>query len=235
MSIHIGGKKGDIAETVLLPGDPLRAKFIAENFLENPVCYTEVRGMLGFTGTYKGKKISVQGTGMGLPSISIYVNELINDYGCENLIRIGSCGGLQEDVKVRDVILAQGACTDSSINKLAFKGMDYAAIANFELLKSAYDIGTKLKAPMKVGNIFSADTFYNDDEEEWKIWARAGVLAVEMEAAALYRLAAKYRKKALGIMTVSDHLVTKEALSSAERQTTFKQMMEIGLEVALNA
>jgi purine-nucleoside phosphorylase len=235
MSIHIGGKRGDIAETVLLPGDPLRAKFIADNFLENVVCYTEVRGMLGFTGTYKGKKISVQGTGMGLPSISIYVNELINDFGCQNLIRIGSCGGLQEDVKVRDIVLAQGACTDSSMNKLAFKGMDYAPIANFELLKSAYDIGMKLKAPIKVGNIFSADTFYNDDEEEWKIWARAGVLAVEMEAAALYRLAAKFRKKALGIMTVSDHLVTKEALSAQERQTTFKQMMEIGLEVAINA
>ena len=231
MSVHIGAKQGEIASTVLLPGDPLRAKFIAETFLENPVCYNEVRGMYGFTGTYKGKRISVQGTGMGLPSISIYANELIESYGVKNLIRVGTCGSMQEDVKVRDVILAIGAATNSGINKMRFKGMDFAPTASFKLLKEAYDIAISKNINVKVGNVLSSDLFYNDDPEAWKLWAKYGVLAVEMEAAALYTLGAKYGVDTLTILTVSDSLVTGEETTAEERQTTFKKMMEVALEL----
>lgn len=230
MSVHINAKEGQIAESILLPGDPLRAKFIAENFLEDVICYNEVRGMYGFTGTYKGKKVSVQGTGMGVPSISIYVNELIQSYGVKNLIRVGTCGSFQESVKVRDMVIGMAASTDSNINKIRFNGRDFAPTASFKLLKKAYDIAVQKGIDPKVGNIFSSDTFYHDDPEAWKHWAKFGCLAVEMEAAGLYTLAAKYGVDALTILTVSDHLVTGELTTAEERQKTFTSMMEVALE-----
>jgi purine-nucleoside phosphorylase len=229
---HNGAKKGDIAQTVLLPGDPLRAKFIAETFLENPVCYTTVRNMLGYTGTYKGKKISVQGTGMGVPSISIYVTELITEYGAENLVRIGTCGSMQTDVKLRDVIMAQGSCTDSNVNRVRFSGLDYAPIADFGLMQRAWKAAEAKGITLKVGNILTSDSFYGDDPDSWKMWAAYNVLAAEMETTALYTIAAKYRKHALTLLTVSDSIVTHEATTAEERQTTFKSMMEIALELA---
>lgn len=232
MSVHIGAKQGEIAETILLPGDPLRAKYIAETFLENAVCYNEVRGMLGFTGTYKGHKISVQGTGMGVPSISIYVNELMNEYNVQKLVRVGTCGAIQQDVKVRDVILAMTASTDSQMNRLTFNGVDYAPTANFDLLKKAYDAGTEKGLNLKVGNVFTADMFYNDNAELEK-WAKYGVLAIEMETAALYTLAAKYGRQALSVLTVSDHILTGEETSAEDRQTTFSDMMEVALEAVI--
>jgi len=231
MSIHIGAKPGAIAETVLLPGDPLRAKFIAENFLEDAVGYNEVRGMYGFTGFYKGERISVQGTGMGIPSISIYVNELITQYGVKRLIRTGTCGSLQENVKVKDVILAMAVSHDSNINAQRFPGMTYAPTADFALLQQAYAAAAKLGIKPKVGNVLTSDTFYHDDPDYWKRWAAYGVLAVEMETAGLYTLAAKYGVQALTIVTVSDHLVTGEATTGEERQTMFMQMMNIVLEL----
>ena len=232
MSIHIGAKEGDIASTVLLPGDPLRAKYIAENFLTDAVCYNEVRGMYGYTGNYKGKRVSIQGTGMGVPSISIYLNELITSYKAKNLIRIGSCGSMQPYIKIRDIILAMSASTDSHINKIRFNGMDYASTANFNLLKKAYDIALEKDIPIKVGSVLTTDTFYHDDPNSWKHWANYGVLAVEMETAALYTLAAKFKVNALSILTVSDSLVTREETTSEERQKTFNQMVEIALELA---
>ena len=232
MSIHIGAKEGDIAGTVLLPGDPLRAKYIAENFLSDSICYNEVRGMYGYTGSYKGKRISVQGTGMGIPSISIYVNELITNYRAKNFIRIGTCGSMQVDIKIRDVILAMSASTDSNINKIRFYGMDYASTANFDLLKKAYDIALEKGISVKVGSVLTTDTFYNDDPNSWKHWANYGILAVEMETAVLYTMAAKYKVNALSILTVSDSLVTREETTSEERQKTFIQMVEVALELA---
>lgn len=232
MSIHIGAKEGDIASTVLLPGDPLRAKYIAENFLTDTICYNQVRGMYGYTGTYKGKKISVQGTGMGIPSISIYLNELITSYKAKNLIRIGSCGSMQADIKIRDVVLAMSASTNSHINNIRFNGMDYAPTADFNLLKKAYDIALEKNISVKIGNVLTSDTFYQDDPNSWKHWANYGVLAVEMETAALYTLAAKFKVKALSILTVSDSLVTREETTSEERQKTFSQMVEVALELA---
>lgn len=230
MSVHINAPDGAIAESVLLPGDPLRAKFIAETFLENAVCYNEVRGMYGFTGTYKGKKISVQGTGMGIPSISIYTNELIQSYGAKNLIRVGTCGGYSEKVKVRDLIIAMSASTDSNLNLVRFQGRTYAPTASFELLKPAYDISVEKGFDPKVGSIYSSDVFYGDDSEDWKKWAKFGCLGVEMEAAALYTIAAKFGVNALALLTVSDHFVTGEVTSAEERQKTFTNMMEVALD-----
>lgn len=232
MSIHINANQGDIASTVLMPGDPLRAKFIAETFLENPVCYNEVRGMYGYTGFYKGKRISVQASGMGVPSISIYAHELITSYHVKNIIRIGTCGSLQEKVKIKDVVMAMAASHDSNINLQRFEGMSYAPTASFELLHKAYDVAQQLGIEVKVGNILTTDTFYHDDPAEWKRWANFGVLAVEMETVGLYTLAAKHGINALTILTVSDSLVTGEVTSAAERQTTFTQMMNIALEIA---
>ena len=232
MSIHIGAKKGEIAETVLLPGDPLRAKFIAENFLEDAKCYNEVRGMYGFTGFYNGKRVSVQGTGMGVPSISIYVNELITEYEVKNLIRIGTCGSMQENIGLRDVILAMSSSTDSSFNKLRFKNMDYAPTASFKLLYDAYNTAVRESIPVHVGNILTADNFYNEDPELWKLWAKYGVLAVEMETTALYTLASKYKVDALSVLTVSDSLVTHLETTSEERERTFHNMIKIALEIA---
>lgn len=230
MSIHIGAKENEIAESILLPGDPLRAKYIAENFLENPVCYNEVRGMLGYTGTYKGKKVSVQGTGMGVPSISIYVHELINNYGVKNLVRVGTCGALQKDVKVRDVILAMSASTDSAVNRIRFKGIDYAPTASFELLKKAYDGALGKGLNVRVGSVFTSDTFYGDDKESIELYAIHQILAVEMETAALYTLAAKFGVNALSVLTVSDHIITGESTTSEERQSTFNDMIQVALE-----
>lgn len=233
MSVHIGAKENEIAETVLLPGDPLRAKYIAENFLENAVCYNEVRGMLGFTGTYKGKRVSVQGTGMGIPSISIYVNELMQSYGVQNLIRVGTCGAIQQDVRVRDIIIAMSASTDSAVNRIRFNGIDFAPTANFDLLKKAYDTASSRGLAVKVGNVFTSDTFYNEDKESIKRWADYQILALEMETAALYTLAAKFNRKALSILTVSDHVITGEETSAEERQTTFNDMIHVALDSLL--
>ena len=232
MSVHIGAKEHEIAETVLLPGDPLRAKYIAETFFEDVFCYNEVRGMLGFTGTYKGERISVQGTGMGVPSISIYINELMSSYGVQQLIRVGTCGAIQKDVKVRDVILAMSASTDSQMNRLTFGGVDYAPTANFELLKKAYDTGVEKGLNLRVGSVFTADMFYNDNSELEK-WAKYGILGIEMESAALYTLAAKYGRKALSVLTVSDHIITGEETTSEERQTTFNDMIVVALDAAI--
>lgn len=234
MSIHINAKPGEIAESILLPGDPLRAKFIAENFLEDAVLYNEVRGMLGYTGFYKGKRVSVQGTGMGLPSISIYLNELMNEYGVQKLMRIGTCGSIREDIKLKDVVLGQASSTNNAMNLIRFDGMSYAPIADFELLKNAYDYAKSKNIEVKVGNILASDTFYDDNyiADPYQKWRDFGVMVVEMESAALYTLAAKYRRKALTLLTVSDSIVTGEKCSAEERQLSFTQMMEIALEIA---
>mgnify|MGYP002639416514 CR=1 FL=1 len=234
MSVHINAKPGDIAESILLPGDPLRAKFIAENFLEDAKLYNEVRGMLGYTGYYKGKRVSVQGTGMGLPSISIYLNELMGEYGVQKLMRIGTCGTIHPEVQLKEVVLGQASCTDNSMNVHRFNGMSYAPIADFDLLKQAYDYAKSKNLEVKVGNILASDTFYNDEyvKDPYLIWRDFGVLVVEMESAALYTLAAKYGRKALTLLTVSDSLLTHEKCSAEERQTSFTQMMEIALEIA---
>jgi purine-nucleoside phosphorylase len=233
MSIHIAAKPNQIAPFVLLPGDPLRAKFIADNILKNVVCYNQVRGMFGYTGAYKGKAVSVQGTGMGIPSISIYAHELICDYNVQTLVRIGTCGSFPEDLHVRDIVLAQGACTDSAFNKLKFKGMDYAPLADFELLRKAYDYTQHAGLKARVGNVLTSDSFYNDDEPNpYEIWQAYGILAVEMEAAALYTLSARFKRKALAILTVSNHMITGEELSSKDREQSFMNMVEVALELA---
>lgn len=232
MSIHIGAKKDEIADKILLPGDPLRAKYIAETFLENAVCYNKVRGMYGFTGTYKGKRISVQGTGMGVPSISIYIHELMQEYDVQTLIRVGSCGSIQKDVHIRDCILAMSASTNSQMNRITFGSVDYAPTANFDLLKKAYDAAVSKGIDIKVGSVFTTDLFYNDQAEHEK-WAEYGILAIEMETAALYTLAAKFGRRALSVLTVSDHVLTGEETSAAERESTFNEMVEIALEAAI--
>jgi purine-nucleoside phosphorylase len=234
MSTHIAAKEGEIAEAILLPGDPLRAKFIAENFLKNPVQYTAVRNILGFTGTYKGKQVSVQGTGMGIPSISIYVNELFRDYGVKRAIRIGTAGAIQKEVQIRDLVIAMSASTDSGANSVRFGGRNYAPTATFSLLKTAYDTAVSRGWQPKVGPIISSDMFYTENPEEWKLWARFGCLAVEMECAELYTLAAKYGREALSLLTISDSLITGEATTAEERQTTFTKMMEVALETAIS-
>ena len=232
MSVHIEAKEGQIAETVLLPGDPLRAKYIADTFLTDVEQYNRVRNMFGYTGTYKGQRVSVQGTGMGIPSMMIYAEELITGYNVKNLIRVGTAGGMQKDVKVRDVILAQGATTDSAVVMNTFNGqVQFAPIADFELLKTAYDSALEQGMKVKVGNILSADRFYNEELDKKKL-ADYGVLATEMEAAGLYTLAAKYNRRALAILTISDHLITGEETTSDERETTFNDMMIVALETA---
>jgi len=234
MSIHISAKEGDIAETVLLPGDPLRAKFVAETFLKDAVQYTQVRNMLGFTGTYKGKKVSVQGTGMGIPSISIYANELFRDYGVKRAIRIGTAGSINKDVKVRDLVLAMSACTDSGANNIRFGGRNYAPTASFNLLKTAWDIAVSKGWQPRAGSVVSSDMFYTEDAEEWKLWEKFGCLAIEMESSELYTLAAKYRREALSILTISDSIITGESTTAEERQNTFTRMMETALETAIS-
>lgn len=232
MSVHIEAEKGEIAETILLPGDPLRAKWIAETFFENPKCFNKVRGMYGYTGFYKGKRISTMGTGMGVPSISIYANELISDYGVKNLIRVGSAGSYQKDVKIRDVVLAMSASSTSGVNELRFGGADYAPTADFGLFIKAVEAARTMEIPIKAGNVLSSDEFYEDDKEAFKKWSKFGVLCVEMEAAGLYTIAAKHKVNALAILTISDSLVTGETTTSKERESTFKHMIEVAMELA---
>lgn len=232
MSVHIGAKKGEIAKTILLPGDPLRAKFIAENFLEDVKQYNEVRGMLGFTGKYKGIEVSVQGTGMGIPSISIYVHELINEYGVKNLIRVGSAGAIVGEAKIRDIVIASSASTTNGFNKNRFRGFDFAPTADFDLLTKSYEAARELGLNPLVGNVLSSDIFY-DETNSHELFAKAGTLCVEMEAAGLYTEAMLSRVRALAILTISDSLVTGEATSSEERQKTFTDMMKIALETAV--
>jgi purine-nucleoside phosphorylase len=234
MSTHIGARPGQLAPTVLLPGDPLRAKWIAETFLDDTTCYSEVRGMLGFTGTWHGQPVSVQGSGMGQPSMAIYVNELFADYDVQQVVRVGSCGALTEEVRIRDIVLAQGACTDSAMNRLRFRGLDYAPIADFELLSRAHAAArARDDVTAHVGLIFSGDSFYSPRTDLMAPMVAHGVVAVEMEASALYTLAASYGRRALAICTVSDHLVTGEETTAAEREQTFGAMVELALTAAI--
>jgi len=234
MSTHIAAQPGQIAPTVLLPGDPLRARWIAKTFLDDATCYSEVRGMYGFTGSWQGRPVSVQGSGMGQPSMAIYVNELFREYDVQTIVRVGSCGALSPALSLRDVVLAQGACTDSSMNRLRFHGLDYAAVADFGLLRAAHDAATaRTDVTTHVGLIYSSDSFYNPRAAELtKLLVDHGVLAVEMEASALYTLAASYGRHALAICTVSDHIVTGEETTAAEREQTFGAMVEIALAAA---
>lgn len=229
---HIGAKKGDIAETILLPGDPLRAKFIAETFLEDIVQFNGVRNMFGYTGTYKGKRISVMGTGMGIPSIGIYSYELIHFYGVKNLIRVGSCGAIQKNLKLYDVILGIGASTNSNFAHQYNLPGTYSATASWDLLNKAKQVADEKGTHVTVGNILSSDTFYSADDTEVKRWADMGVLAIEMEAFALYCNAATAGVNALAILTVSDSIVNKEETTAEEREKSFTKMMEIALELA---
>ncbi len=231
MSVHLEAKKGEIAETVLLPGDPLRAKWIAETFLEDVFCYNQVRGMLGYTGHYQGKRISVQGGGMGIPSNLIYIHELINDYGVKQLLRVGSAGSYQKEVKLNDLVLALSASTDSAFNAHRFPHATYAPTVSFGLLQKALQYAQEHNLAIKAGNILSSDTFYDDQEEYYKQWAEYGVLCVEMETAGLYTLAAKFNVEALTLLTISDSLVTHERLSQQERESSFTTMMEMALAV----
>lgn len=230
---HISATLGDFAETVLMPGDPLRAKFIAENFLDDAKCVTNVRNMFGYTGTYKGKPVSVMGSGMGVPSISIYATELYNEFGVEKIIRIGSCGAVRDDIKIRDVIIGMGASTDSNVNRMRFNQCDFAAIADFSLLHKVVNTAERLNKPVHVGNIFTADLFYTPQPEMFAVMEKHGILAVEMEAAGLYGVAAELGKKALAVLTVSDHIKTGEKTTAQERENTFKDMMELTLESVL--
>jgi len=227
---HISADPGAFAEAVLLPGDPLRAKYIAETFLQDPKQVTAVRNMLGFTGTYHDMAVSVMGTGMGIPSAAIYITELIEHYGCKRLIRVGSCGGISEDVAMRDVVLATGACTDSNVNRLHYGGWDFAAVADFGLLRAAHDAAARAGAKVHTGLVHSSDTFYGDLDRKMELWDRMGVLAVEMEAAGLYGIAAEHRARALTIATVSDHLKLKSATTAEERERTFDDMVRIALD-----
>ena len=228
MSTHIGAASGDIAPTVLMPGDPLRARWIAETYLVDARCYNEVRGMYGFTGTWQGRPVSVQGSGMGQPSLAIYANELFRDYDVRTVIRVGSCGALTEDLAMRDLVIASGACTDSSMNRIAFEGLDYAPVADFSLLREAAAAAPEAH----VGLIFSSDSFYAARPELISRMVDYGVLAVEMEASALYTLAAKWRRRALAICTVSDHIVTGEETTAQEREQSFGRMVEVALTAA---
>lgn len=229
MSLHIGAKKGEIAETVLLPGDPLRAKWIAETFLEDSFCYNEIRGMYGFTGTYKGKKISIQGTGMGIPSTMIYCHELINEYKVKNLVRVGSAGAFQSNLNLLDIVIAMSASTNSALNREIFKGADFAATASFELLMRATTFAKDNGIDFKAGNVLSTDIFYDEDPEYYKKWASYGVLCAEMETAGIYTLASKFGINALSILTISDSLVNGEEISSEMREKRLSDMVEIAL------
>ena len=227
---HIGAKAGEIADTVIMAGDPLRAKFMAEKFLENPVQFNNVRGMLGFTGTHNGKRVSVMGHGMGIPSIGIYTYELFNFYDVKTIIRVGSAGSIQEDLNLGDLVIAQGACTNSNYGSQYELPGTYAPIANFDLVRGAADACERFGYPYKVGNVLSSDTFYSDNPHNDK-WQEMGVLAVEMEATALYMNAAKAGKRALVILTVSDHILRGEVTTAEERQTTFTRMMDVAFSL----
>ncbi|MGL3149064.1 purine-nucleoside phosphorylase [Microbacterium sp. A82] len=234
MSTHIAAEPGQIAPVVLFPGDPLRAQWIAETFLEDAVLYSETRGMLGFTGTWQGHRISVQGSGMGQPSMAIYANELFNEYDVQKIVRVGSCGALTEKLAVRDIIIANGACTDSGINRVRFNGLDYAPVADFALLRAAVEASEELSIPsnVHVGLLFSSDQFYSTRPELSEPFVKHGALGVEMETSGLYTLAAYYDRQALSICTVSDHLITGEETTAKEREQTFGDMIEIALRAA---
>lgn len=231
MSIHIGAKQGEIAENVLLPGDPMRAKWIAETFLDNARKYNDVRGMLGYTGSYKGQPVSIQGTGMGVPSTLIYCHELINSYGCKKLIRVGSAGAYQKEVELRDIVIAMTASSTNGINNTRFVNSDYSPTASFDLFRKAILYAEKNNVPIKAGNVLTTDEFYEDEFERYKHWAEYGVLAVEMETSGLYTIAAKYNVEALSILTISDSLVTGQQISADERETSFTAMIDLALAI----
>lgn len=234
MTIHIGAKPGEIAETVLMPGDPYRAKWAAETFLDSPRLVNEVRGMLGFTGTWRGNPVTIHGSGMGMPSLSIYANELIRDYGAQTLIRIGSCGAMQENVQLRDIIVAMTASSLSTPSRGIFKELNFAPCADYGLLKAAMEAAAAKGATAHAGGIYSADVFYDERPDLNEQMTRHGILGVEMEAAELYNLAARHGRRALAVLTVSDHLLRHEALPSSERETSFGTMVEIALEAAFS-
>ncbi|MBM3720042.1 MAG: purine-nucleoside phosphorylase [Actinobacteria bacterium] len=231
MSLHIAAKPGEVADRILLPGDPLRAKWVAENFLTDPVQYNSVRNMFGYTGSYKGQRVSVQGSGMGIPSISIYVHELFTEYNVQRAIRIGTCGAIQDETKVGDLILALSASTDSAVNRRATNGLDFAPHCDFHLLKSAYEVAKKYR--VHVGGVSSMDQFYDTTDALAKL-REYNVLALEMEASALYTLAARFKRQALAVLTVSDHVITHEAMDATARERTLKDMVEVGLEALIS-
>ncbi|MCW5517186.1 purine-nucleoside phosphorylase [Muriicola sp. Z0-33] len=231
MSLHIDANKNDIADAVLLPGDPLRAKWIAETFLENAVCYNKVRGMFGYTGNYKDKRVSVQGSGMGIPSALIYYHELIKEYGVKTLIRVGTAGSYQKHIGLKDIVFAMSASTTSGINKKQFGFGSYAPTADFDLLIKAAEYATKNNIAFNAGNVLSSDQFYSEDPDAYKKWAKSGVLCAEMEAAGLYTIASKNNVQALAILTISDSLVSNTACSAEERENTFTKMVEIALNI----
>lgn len=230
---HINAEPGDFADAVIMPGDPLRAKFIAENYLDEARQVNDVRNMLGFTGRYKGRPLSVLGHGMGIPSCSIYCSELVNSFGVKRLLRAGSCGAVSKRVRLRDIIIAMGACTDSKVNRVRFRGHDFAAIADYELLRTAVSHAERKRLSYHVGNVFSADLFYTPEPEMFELMEKYQVYGVEMEAAGIYGLAAEFGAKALTVCTVSDHIVSGERLSAEERESGFKDMIELVLETAI--
>jgi len=232
MTIHIGAEPGQIAETVLMPGDPLRAKWAAETFLDTPECVNKVRGMLGYTGTWHGHRVSIHGSGMGMPSLSIYANEMIRDYGAKRLIRVGSAGAMQPHVAVRDIVLAQGCTALSTPSRGMLREVNLAPLADFNLLMAAYAAAQQTGARVHVGNVYSSDVFYDERPDLDEIMQRHGVLCVEMEAAELYTLAARHGVQALAVLTISDHLLTGDALPPSEREQSFGQMIEIALKAA---
>ncbi|MBT56075.1 MAG: purine-nucleoside phosphorylase [Mameliella sp.] len=234
MTIHIGAAAGDIAETVLMPGDPQRAKWAAEKFLDNALCVNKTRGMLGYTGTWKGHRVTIQGSGMGMPSLSIYANELLRDYGAKTLIRIGSCGAMQEHVALRDIVIAMTASTLSTPSKGLFRELSFAPCADFGLLEAAVAAARRHGATTHVGGIYSSDVFYDERPDLNEQMVRHGVLAVEMEAAELYSVAARHNARALAVLTVSDHLATGAALPAEDRERSFGEMVEIALEAAFD-
>ena len=230
---HINAERGDFADTILMPGDPLRAKYIADAFLSEVKQVNEVRNMLGFTGRYKGRAISVMGHGMGIPSVSIYAKELITEFDVRTLIRVGSCGAVRDDIQLRDLVIGLGASTDSKVNRLRFMDHDLAAVADFELVSQALAAANACQVPVKVGNLFTTDSFYSPQPQIFELLKQYSIVGVEMEAAGLYAVAAQYGARAVSLCTVSDHILRKEALSSAERQTTFEHMIEVALESVL--
>lgn len=232
MSIHIGAKQGEIAETVLVCGDPLRAKHIAENFLKETFCYSRVRSMFGYTGVFNGKRISVQGTGMGQPSLAIYLHELINEYGAKKIIRVGTCGALSDQIELGDIIIAQSASTDSNMNRVTFSGQDFAPMPDYELMSSAVNEAKRQGINIRVGNVFSTDFFYlKGDPQRWETWINHGVLCAEMESSLLFTMAAASGIKSCSILTVSDNVITRKACSSEERESSFNNMMNIALNI----
>ena len=235
MTTHIGAQKGDIAPTVLMPGDPYRAKWAAETFLTDARCINEVRGMLGFTGTWQGHPVTIQGSGMGMPSLSIYANELISEYDVQTLIRIGSCGGMQKNIQIRDVILAMTASTLSTPSSGIFKELNFAPCADYSLLSTAHAAAMSQNVRTHVGGIYSSDVFYDERPDLNEQMIRHGILGVEMEAAELYNLAARHGRRALAVLTVSDHLITNEALPAQDRERSFGDMVEIALKAAFTS